>query len=246
LFTLSFSLLSVWASYSSLNISAGLVGLLLSYAVQVPSNLGWLLKLFVQAEVEFVSLERIIEYIDLSPEDPNNQLTKDVGQNIKVEGQISVKGLKMKYDDQSEYVLKGIDMIINAKTKVAVIGRTASGKSSLFSALLKFYPFEGKIRIDGLKFDEFDISRVRSIIRLIPQTASLIGEAIKDALCGPSIDLIDDKVVWNALESVQMEKYIHQLENGIHTLLSEIEFSAGQKQLLCLARALLNPVSRLL
>jgi ATP-binding cassette subfamily C (CFTR/MRP) protein 1 len=242
LFTLSFSLLCVWASYSSLQLSAGLVGLLLSYAVQVPSNLGWLLKLFVQAEVEFVSLERIIEYIDLKPEEDHDGVEHNLMKSL-ITGSISVEGLKLKYDAESDYVLKGVDFFINAKSKVAIVGRTASGKSSLFSALLKFYPFEGTIKVDGKSFAYFDFSQIRSMVRLIPQTASLIGDTLKEALCGELAEKIDDAQVWYTLELVQMKPYVTNLEDGIHSIISQIEFSAGQKQLLCLARTILNPVS---
>ena len=240
LFTLSFSFLSVWAAYSSLQISAGLVGLLLSYAVQVPSNLGWLLKLFVQAEVEFISLERIIEYMDLTGEEDRESIQDSSYWPLK--SNISLQNLKMKYSNDSDYTLKGLDINISERSKVAIIGRTAAGKSSLFSALLKYYPFEGEINIDGKNISNMDLRQVRRAVRMIPQTAKLFGDSLKEALCGPLQSSTSDSKVWNVLEQVQMKSVIQELEYGLHTNILETEFSAGQKQLLCLARAILNPV----
>jgi ABC-type multidrug transport system fused ATPase/permease subunit len=241
LFTLSFSVLSVWAAASNLNVSAGLVGLVLSYAVQVPSNLGWLLKLFVQAEVEFVSLERIIEYVDLEQEKNSHQTPARLTWPEK--GDIAMKNVKMRYNVDSDYILKGVNALIQPGTKVAVIGRTAAGKSSLFSALLKYYDFEGEIFVDGEQIGELSIDHTRKAIRLIPQSPALFGDTLKDALCGPTAGSTDEKVIWNYLDKIEMGESIRALPQKLETALVDTDFSAGQKQLLCLARALLNSVS---
>eukprot|EP00475_Leptophrys_vorax_P002127 TRINITY_DN11210_c0_g1_i1.p1 TRINITY_DN11210_c0_g1~~TRINITY_DN11210_c0_g1_i1.p1 ORF type:complete len:745 (-),score=192.98 TRINITY_DN11210_c0_g1_i1:94-2328(-) len=244
LFTLSFSVLSVWAAASNLDISAGLVGLVLSYAVQVPTNLGWLLKLFVQAEVEFVSLERIIEYVDLEPEKDSRK--RPLKFSWPEKGDLELKQVKLRYSAESDYILKGVDVQIKSGSKVAIIGRTAAGKSSVFSALLKFYEFEGEILLDGEDISDLSISETRKAIKLIPQSPTLFGDTLKEALCGPNTPTTQDAAVWTILDQIGMGDAVRGLDAKVHTRLVDTDFSAGQKQLICLARAILNSAPVLL
>ena len=269
-FLLGCGVLSVWvtslqapAAFAS-HIDGGKMGLLMSYAVLVPNNLGWLLKVLFMAEIEFISVERVAQYCGLAPEAPTQQLQRlqsageqkpapaapgALPQGLAVQG----RGVALRYGGaEAALTLKGLDLAVGAGEKVAIVGRTAAGKSSVFQALLGFYPVEpeSSLTVDGLEVAALPLADLRRRVRLVPQTPTLFGTTVADALVGETEvgagSAGDDHArVWKALERVRMAAAVRALPQGLATPLDKVEFSAGERQLLCIARALLNAVSTL-
>jgi ABC-type multidrug transport system fused ATPase/permease subunit len=267
------------------HIDGGKMGLLMSYAVLVPNNLGWLLKVYFMAEIEFISVERVSQYVSLEPEPGLDDATavvvvkqgkgkdaKKMTENEKkapllppaaaaaaaasssaaaavLPEAVAVEGhdIALRYGGpESELTLRGLDISVKAGEKVAIVGRTAAGKSSVFQALLGFYGVEGgsSLKVDGAEVMSLPLSSLRRRVRLIPQHPTLFGTTLRNVLLGGDEVEEDEggreEEVWEALGRVHMAESVRGLPEGLETRLSEVEFSAGERQLLCIARALLH------
>lgn len=158
--------------------------------------------------------------------------------NWPLKGKIEVSDLKVKYREDLDYTLKGINFEIPGGKKVGVLGRTGAGKTTLFYCLYRYFDkYEGNIKIDGKEMREVDLKQLRKSITIIPQDPILIEDTVWNNL-DPLREFSEDKCV-GVLKAVELWK---KFENGLK---SEIDnegknLSQGEKQLFCLARALLN------
>jgi ABC-type multidrug transport system fused ATPase/permease subunit len=138
--------------------------------------------------------------------------------------------------------LDGLNLNIASNKKIGVCGRTGAGKSSLFSAFFRFVQGEsGQILIDGIHISTIALSDVRRNIGIIPQEPVIFSHSIRFNL-DPNLQQSDENL-WHALECVQLAEEIRSFPNKLDAILSENggNFSNGQIQLLCFARALLKP-----
>lgn len=278
LFMLFCGVLAVWVTgpqapeVLASHIDGGKMGLLMSYAVLVPNNLGWLLKVYFMAEIEFISVERVFQYVRLKPETSLVGKASDCGQvnaeNGTSEGESShvsaqkepaalplptaagVEGheIYLCYGERgSSPTLRGFCLGVRAGEKVAIVGRTGAGKSSIFQALLGFYHVESSksFAVEKVEVSRFSLKSLRHWVRLIPQHPTLFGTTLMDALVGR--EAMEGKEmqareaeVWQALEAVRMAQSVRALPRGLDTRLRTLEFSEGERQLLCIARALLH------
>ena len=239
------------AIYYTLNkkINPSTAAMMISYANAIPMTLGLMLKFFCQTEIEAVSVERISEYIELPPEESGCNRKPSSGNHGN--GDIKFVNFSLRYSDDndindSQAVLKNINLSIRCGEKVAIVGRTGAGKSSIFSALFRFYEYQGSIMVNGLELKQLNLTEVRSMFSYCPQDPLLLGLTLRSALnCG--IPLPDEEI-WSALTSVQMDEKIRKREGGLDMELNfgEDSFSSGEKQLLCTARALLKKAPILL
>lgn len=226
-------------------INSSTASMMISYANAIPMVLGLMLKFYCQAEIEAVSVERIAEYIDLPAEEKEGARKSNMTGGNYGAGGITFTNVSLRYSTSDTAVLKNINLSIKAGEKVAIVGRSGAGKSSLFSALLRFYDYEGSIKVDGLELNDLNLKEVRSLFTLIPQDPLLVGLTLRSALtCGLPIP---DEEIWNALNTVHMDETIKRRE-GLDMQLNfgDDSFSGGEKQLLCAARALLKKAPILL
>lgn len=262
-------------SHAAGALHAGQIGLSISYVVQCPTALMWLVRNFSSLETDLVAVERIVEYGRL-PRDPglrrrvslprtsgawDRQLALLPRRPRVTPGgaSISTKGVVFRYAPSLPYVLHGIDIDIPAGAKVAVLGRTGSGKSSLLLTLLQLYVSEGQIRIGGeLVAPAADAATPVATSRLrattILQDAVLFSGTIRSNLAGPgghaddpgvthaTADVPESKM-WDSLRRVGLAERVAALPGGLDAVVEEnaSNFSAGEKQLLALSRALLRP-----
>jgi ABC-type multidrug transport system fused ATPase/permease subunit len=147
----------------------------------------------------------------------------------------------MKYESSKNNILDDISFIINPGEKIGIIGRTGSGKSSLFKSILRIVEIEnGEILINDENINKFELSSYRSKLSIILQDPILLNGTIKENL--DPLKLYSDEKIWDVLKDVQLfdflntktEKLNFVLENGGDNI------SVGQRQLMCLARAILK------
>jgi ATP-binding cassette, subfamily C (CFTR/MRP), member 4 len=155
-------------------------------------------------------------------------------------GKIVFENVTLRYSLISPPVLSNITWEIPAGTKVGIVGRTGAGKSSIIAALFRLAPYTGTIFLDGVAACSVPVQRLRRCFGVIPQEPMLFSESVHH-----NIDPFDEfslEEVWSALDAVQLRQVVERLPNGIATKLSESgsNLSVGQRQLVCLARAVLR------
>ncbi|KNG83009.1 hypothetical protein ANOM_009592 [Aspergillus nomiae NRRL 13137] len=223
-------------------IPASLAGFTLSFALQYSSTITLLLRQYANMELNMSAVERILEYINVESEDQNGV---DVPASWPSEGRIEIQDLTVGYAINQQPVLTGLTLNIKANEKVGIVGRTGSGKSSLALALFRFLEFhKGSIHIDGVDISTIKIHDLRRRIALIPQDPVLFSGTVRMNL-DPFNDFSDAELE-NALQrilfpipSVEVSKVPHlSLESTIAE--GGLSLSGGQRQLLCLARAIIS------
>ena len=221
-----------------------MAGLSISYAMTITSVLNEIVNMFCDAENNSVALERVLEYTNDNPQeaswksDPKFEPEKDWPQ----EGKVQLLNYETQYREGLELVLKGITMEIGKETKIGICGRTGAGKSSLTLALFRIIePVSGSIIVDGHDISKMGLHDLRSRLTIIPQDPILFTGSIRFNL-DPTGVHNNDESLWNALEQSSLKEHFENLGEGLEYEITEggSNFSLGQKQLICLARAILR------
>ncbi|KAL5574463.1 hypothetical protein UlMin_016162 [Ulmus minor] len=216
----------------------GLVGLALSYAAPVVSLLGSFLTSFTETEKEMVSLERALEYMDIPVEELHGDRSLD--SDWPYRGLIEFHNVTLRYTPSSPDALHDITFTIEGGMQVGIIGRTGAGKSSILNSLFRLTPIStGCIIVDGINIAEVPVRDLRAHFAVVPQSPFLFEGSLRENL--DPFHRSDDSEIWKALERCHVKEEVESMGGlNIHVKESGVSFSVGQRQLLCLARALLK------
>nr|XP_032800562.1 canalicular multispecific organic anion transporter 1-like [Petromyzon marinus] len=232
---------SLFAVLARGTVDGAIVGLSISYALNVTQTLNWLVQQTCELETNIVAVERVREYSEEQNEAAWVVEEARPPQSWPARGAVVFEDFAVRYRPGLQLVLKGISCSVQPGEKIGIVGRTGAGKSSLASCLFRLVePAHGAIRIDGVDIAHLGLHDLRSKLTIIPQDPVIFSGSLRMNL--DPLGQHGDEALWAALEQSNLGVFARGLAQGLRHELSEggDNLSVGQRQLLCLARALLR------
>ncbi|XP_015781935.1 multidrug resistance-associated protein 1 [Tetranychus urticae] len=223
------------------SLDSGVVGLILTYALNVTRSFSQLVRYPSYIESNAIGFERLLSYSKLESEADWYKGKIEPEDSWPEKGSIKFDRYETRYTPKNEPVLKGITAFIKAKEKIGIVGRTGAGKSTITLSLFRLLePSSGAIYIDNYNISDLPLHFLRSRLAIIPQDPVLFAGTLRFNLDPFSQN--SDNDIWSALSLVYLKDYFTKIGEDLDYNIDKdgANLSVGQKQLLCLARALLK------
>lgn len=222
------------------------VGQLISfvlYSTFVGASFGGIAELYAQIQKAIGATERVFELLDETPEKINS--VQNAVETQKIKGNVTFKNVAFSYHSRKEIkVLKDVSFTANFGQKIAIVGPSGTGKSTIASLLLRFYNIdEGEILVDGKNIYDFDLENLRGNMSIVPQDVILFGGTIRENIAYGKPNATEEEIV-TASKQANAYNFIESFPEKFETIVGErgIKLSGGQRQRIAIARALLkNP-----
>ncbi|KAH1114563.1 hypothetical protein J1N35_007941 [Gossypium stocksii] len=221
--------------------ASGLIGMALSYGLSLNVFLVFSVKNQCFLSSSVVSVERVEQYMHIPSEAPEVIETNRPTHGWPYLGKVEICNLKVRYRPNAPLVLHGISCIFEGGSKIGIVGRTGSGKTTFISALFRLVePADGEIIIDNLDICTIGLHDLRSHLGIIPQDPTLFGGSVRYNI--DPLEQHTDNEIWEVLEKCQLREAVQAKEGGLNSTVVQdgLNWSMGQRQLFCLGRALLK------
>ena len=237
---------AILLQYFGFGIPAGLVGLALAYLVRLGGAFQYCVRMMAEFENQLVSVERILSYVRMPSEAPPQRPEADakLAKGWPTRGDVEFLNYSTRYAPELPLVLRGLSCKVPGGSKVAIVGRTGAGKSSFVQALFRLVEADGgasegepgRILLDGVDVASLGLRTLRGAMSVIPQQPWLFSGSIRQNL--DPFSNHKDAELWSALSDVQLDGVFPSLSARVTEAGGNL--STGQKQLICLARAILR------
>ena len=221
------------------SLDVGQISAMLTYGMQILMSLMTISMVYVMITISFESMKRIVEVLDekstlVNPENPVMNIP---------DGSIDFKGVSFKYSEKSKnYSLENVNLHIDSGMTVGIIGGTGSSKSTLVQLIPRLYDVSvGEICVGGRDVREYDLEQLRDSVAMVLQKNQLFSGTIKENLRWGSENATDEEII-HAAKLAQADEFVSSFPDGYDTYIEQggSNVSGGQKQRLCIARALLK------
>ena len=221
-------------------ISFGVIVAFMIYVRLFTNPLSQIAQSFTSMQSTAAAAERVFEFLDEKEMSDESSFTK-ILEKDKVKGKIEFKNVVFQYDNNDKPTINNFSMIAKPGEKVAIVGPTGAGKTTLVNLLMKFYDIDsGDIKIDDVSTKELTRENIHDLFTMVLQDTWLFDGTIKENIKYNNENITDEQII-EACKIVGLDHFIRTLPKGYDAILSENEsISAGQKQLLTIARGMLQ------
>ncbi|XP_062186348.1 ABC transporter C family member 3-like [Phragmites australis] len=239
-FIFSFTLILLVSSSTAL-IDPKTAGLAVTYGLSLNMLQGWAIAVLCSLENQMISVERMLQYMNIPSEPPLTISKSRPNCQWPTKGEIELRNLHVRYAPQLPFVLKGLTCTLPGGKKTGIVGRTGGGKSTLIQALFRIVdPCIGQVLIDGIDICTIGLHDLRTRLSIIPQDPVMFQGTLRSNI--DPLGEYSDEQIWEALDSCHLGDQVRKNELKLDSTVIESgkNWSAGQRQLVCLGRVILK------
>jgi ABC-type multidrug transport system fused ATPase/permease subunit len=231
-------------------ITAGQLVAFVSYTAIIGGAIAGLGSFYAEILGAIGATERIMEILNEKPEQETIDTSRDLISAKKVRGSILFDQVRFRYPSRTDIeVLKGLTFSIRPGERIALVGQSGAGKSTVMQLLLRFFTdFEGSITLDGKPIEDYELNSYRKQMAIVPQEVLLFGGSIRENILYGKPEATESEII-SAAQKANALDFINSFPEGLDTMIGErgVKLSGGQKQRIAIARAILkDPVILLL